>query len=83
MTAPLLAYPTFGSEAEFILETDVSGVGLGAVLSQVKEDGLVHPIAYASRSLNHSERNYAIIELRHWWWYGQLGIFTCIYWGTT
>ena len=38
-------------------------VGIGAVLSQQQEDGLLHPIAYASRSLTSSERNYAITEL--------------------
>ena len=43
--------------AEFILQTDASAVGLGAVLEQ---DG--HPIANASRSLTKSERNYNVIQ---------------------
>ena len=56
--APVLSYPLFGpNAAEFILETDASAVGLGAVLEQ---DG--HPIAYASRSLTKSERNYSVIQ---------------------
>ena len=37
--------------------------GIRAVLSQLQEDGLVHPIAYASHSLMTSQRNYAITEL--------------------
>ena len=56
--APVLSYPLFGPNAtEFILETDASAVGLGAVLEQ---DG--HPIAYASQSLTKSERNYSVIQ---------------------
>ena len=63
VTAPVLAYPHFGSDKEFILETDASGLGLGAVLSQQQDDGFIHPIAYASRSLNSHEQNYCISEL--------------------
>ena len=55
---PVLAYPSFGPEAtEFILQADASAVGLGAVLEQ---DG--HPLAYVSRSLTKSERNYSVIQ---------------------
>ena len=59
--APVLAYPAFGQE--FVLETDASISGLGAVLSQKQADGKIHPIAYASRSLNTAEKNYGITEL--------------------
>ena len=62
VTAPVLAYPVFGPDQEFVLETDASGVGLGAVLSQ-ERDGCVHPIAYASRSLDPNEKSYGITEL--------------------
>lgn len=61
--APVLVYPRFGQGSSFLLETDASGVGLGAILSQQQEDGKYHPVAYASRSLLPSERNYAISEL--------------------
>ena len=44
--APVLAFPNF--DREFILETDASGVGLGAILAQKQQDGTVRPIAYGS-----------------------------------
>lgn len=63
VSTPVLVYPKFGPGNTFILETDASKVGLGAVLSQMQEDGTVHPIAYASRSTDKHERNYGISEL--------------------
>ena len=62
-TAPVLSYPVFGPQCEFILETDASGVGLGAILAQKQVDGSVHPVAYASRTLDSHERNYGISEM--------------------
>src|SRR3989337_651521 len=58
--APMLTYPDF--ERPFTLYTDASGTGLGAVLAQKQEDNLEHVIAYASRSLNQAERNYAVTD---------------------
>ena len=37
---------------------DASESGLGAVLAQIKEDNIKHPIAYVSRTLSKSEWNY-------------------------
>ena len=54
-TAPVLAYPDYTQP--FILETDASLKGLGAVLSQKGKDGEVRIIAYASRSLRPSKRS--------------------------
>jgi len=62
-SAPVLVYPKFGPDHSFILETDASTVGLGAVLSQEQDDGTIHPVAYASRSVDKHERNYGISEL--------------------
>ena len=45
-----------------VLQTDVSNFGLGAVLSQMGEDVLEHPVAYASRKLQPREVRYATIE---------------------
>ena len=60
-SAPVLAYPDFSEP--FVLETDASGAGLGAVLAQRQEDNSIKPIAYASRSLQPHEKNYGITEL--------------------
>ena len=68
-TAPILCYPDF--EKEFHLETDASGVGLGALLVQTQRDGSVRPIAYASRTLQPHEKNYGITELE------ALGVVWC------
>ena len=62
-TPPVLAYPRFGPDCYFILETDASTVGLGAVVSQAQPDGDIHPITYASRSVDKHEKNYGISEL--------------------
>ena len=58
--SPVLAYADF--KAPFILHTDASGEGLGAVLYQVQE-GRQRVIAYASRSLSKSEKNYPVHKL--------------------
>ena len=61
LTAPILAYPDFARN--FVLETDASKQGLGAILSQLQDDSKLHPLAYASRSLSPSKKNYAVTEL--------------------
>jgi hypothetical protein len=42
----------------FFLETDASGVAMGAILSQRQEDGRLHPVAFMSESFKPAERNY-------------------------
>jgi hypothetical protein len=58
---PILQHPNF--EKEFILITDASGEGLGAILEQLDENNREIVISYASRSLVNAEKNYPITEL--------------------
>ena len=54
-SAPVLGSPDFSRK--FILETDASLNGLGAILSQQGKDRQICVIAYASHSLCPSERS--------------------------
>ena len=53
---PFIKYPDYSKT--FFVVTDASQVGLGASLMQ-EWDGRLHPIAYASQTLNSAERNYS------------------------
>ena len=69
-TTPIIAYADFGKP--FKLHTDVSVVGLGAVLYQV-QDGVEKVISYASQSLTKSEAKYSVYKLE----------FLCLKWAIT
>ncbi|GFU82984.1 retrovirus-related Pol polyprotein from transposon 412 [Trichonephila clavipes] len=56
-TAPIVAYPEIGKQ--FILDTDASHESIGVVLSQDIDDQ-ERTIAYFSKCLSKSERNYCV-----------------------
>ena len=61
MNSPVLAFADYMKD--FLLETDASKEGLGAVLSQKQEEGQFHPVAYDSQALTTHEKNYHSMKL--------------------
>ena len=57
VTAPVLGYPD--PSQTYILDTDASGFGVGAVLSQ-EQQGVERVVAYYSKTLSPPERNYCV-----------------------
>ena len=60
LVAPVLAFANF--DKPFLLETDASKLGLGAVLSQKQTDSWYYPVAFASKSLMTHECNYHLTK---------------------
>ena len=76
MNPPILAIPD--SKRKMCLETNVLGYTIEGVLSQQQEDNSWKLIAYLSRAMNETERNYEIYDwellvimegLKQWWQY--------------
>ena len=55
MNGPVLAFADYTKD--FLLETDASKEGMGAVLSQKQEDRWFHLLAYGSQALTIHEKN--------------------------
>ena len=77
ISSPILVYPD--RSLQFVVETDASETGVGAILSQRSPlDNKMHPCAFFSHKLDPPERNYdvgnrellavvlALEEWRHW-----------------
>ena len=59
-SCPVLKSPDF--DKPFVLQTDASDRGVGAVLSQLDDEGAEHPVAYFSRKLLPREERYSTVE---------------------
>ena len=59
-TYPILRQPD--PDKEYIVDTDASNVGMGAVLLQRDEKAQPHPVCYASRKLTPAEQRYSTRE---------------------
>src|SRR5271156_3220752 len=60
VTAPILVFPDWNKP--FHVHVDASGIALGVVLTQPGEGVIDHPIAYSSRKLSTTEKNYTTTE---------------------
>jgi len=60
VTVSILVFPDW--KKIFHVHVDASSIALGVILAQPGEGGIDHPIAFASRKLSSTERNYTTIE---------------------
>ena len=61
ISSPILIYPDFNKP--FLLYTDASSFGLGAVLAQKDNNNKEHVITYTSKRTDQYEVNYHATEL--------------------
>jgi hypothetical protein len=63
MSAPVFVHPN--PTKPFQVETGASDFAVGAILSQLDDDGTLHPITYYSRKFSSSEINYPVFDKEH------------------
>ena len=57
---PILVFPDW--KKQFHVHVDALSVALGIILTQLGEGSLDHPIAFASRKLSTTKKNYTMTE---------------------
>ena len=60
LTTPMLVHPD--RTRPFQVEADASDFAIGAVLSQLNDDGTLHPVSFYSRKLTTPEINYPVYD---------------------
>ena len=60
-SSPVLQLPNLSKP--FVVQTDASKLGTGAVLLQMDDAGVAHPCAYLSQALVGAEQNYQVYDL--------------------
>jgi hypothetical protein len=60
VTAPILIFSNWNKE--FYVHVDASSIALGAVISQLGEGNIDHPIDFARGKLSVAEKNYTTME---------------------
>ena len=53
--APILRFPNWSTK--FHVHIYASGLEIGAILTQLRDDGMDYPIVYSRKKLNKAERN--------------------------
>uniref|UniRef100_A0A2H8TVD7 Retrovirus-related Pol polyprotein from transposon 297 n=1 Tax=Melanaphis sacchari TaxID=742174 RepID=A0A2H8TVD7_9HEMI len=61
ITPPVLMH--YDEEADTILVTDASLLGLGVILQQRDSDGNIHPVSFGAKKLTPAQKNYSALEL--------------------
>jgi hypothetical protein len=61
-SAPVLQRPRCSNDAEFVISTDASKFGIGAVLLQADTNKNLKPCAYFAKSLNKSQQSYSTYD---------------------
>ena len=61
-TAPLLVTPRTRPDTKFVISTDASNKGIGAVLLQEQPDGSLRPCSYYAKTLNKAQRKYPVYD---------------------
>ena len=51
-----------GEQAEFVVATDASDIGLGAVLMQHNDEGVLQPVSYFAKKLNGAQQRYSAYD---------------------